>query len=182
MSIYSRSACAPALYVGTYHKYAEGSLFGEWLYLEDYADAEEFMEACRELHKDEADPELMFQDYENFPASLYSECAGLDNIAAIYEWMELDENEREMLQAYEEIHGEGSGSVTDRARTASDAYFCAVDAAFCSWEDVAWEYVHQGCFGIEIPPQLEYYFCWVTLGRELSQSMSMADNGMVFWD
>ena len=182
MSNSVHSADAPALYVGTYCKYSEGSLFGAWLYLEDYADADEFMKACRELHKDEAYPELMFQDYENFPRSLYSESAGVDNIAAIYEWMELDKDEREMLDAYESIHGEGDGSITDRARKASEAYFCTVDDAFCDWEDVAWEYVHQGCFGIDIPENLQYYFCWATLGRELHDSMSMADNGMVFWD
>ena len=62
-----------SLYVGTYRKYNEGSLFGEWLDLTDYTDAEEFLEACRELHKDEADPELMFQDCEGLPDSLYCE-------------------------------------------------------------------------------------------------------------
>ena len=41
------------VYVGTYGKYNNGSLFGAWLDLSDYADKEEFYEACRELHKDE---------------------------------------------------------------------------------------------------------------------------------
>ena len=55
------------VYVGTYGKYNNGSLFGAWLDLSDYADKEEFYEACRELHKDEEDAEFMFQDYENIP-------------------------------------------------------------------------------------------------------------------
>lgn len=55
------------VYVGTYAKYNNGSLFGKWLDLSDYSDKEEFIEACWELHKDEEDPELMFQDYENIP-------------------------------------------------------------------------------------------------------------------
>ena len=38
------------VYVGTYGKYNNGSLFGAWLDLSDYADKEEFYEACRELH------------------------------------------------------------------------------------------------------------------------------------
>ena len=41
------------VYVGTYNKYNNGSLFGKWLDLSDYSDKDEFMEACRELHKDE---------------------------------------------------------------------------------------------------------------------------------
>ena len=67
-----------SVYVGTYGKYNNGSLFGAWLDLSDYADKEEFYEACRELHKDEEDAEFMFQDYENIPENLISEsgCGG----------------------------------------------------------------------------------------------------------
>lgn len=61
------------VYVGTYNKYNSGSLFGKWLDLSDYSDKDEFMEACRELHKDDQDPEFMFQDYENIPEALISE-------------------------------------------------------------------------------------------------------------
>ncbi len=45
-------------------KYNEGSLFGKWLNLEEFSDFEELTNAMRELHKDEQDPEFMFQDYE----------------------------------------------------------------------------------------------------------------------
>ena len=41
------------VYVGTYNKYNNGSLFGKWLDLSDYPDKDEFLEACRELHEDE---------------------------------------------------------------------------------------------------------------------------------
>lgn len=47
-----------AIYVGTYAKYNAGSLFGKWFDLSDFADKDEFLEACKELHKDEDDPEL----------------------------------------------------------------------------------------------------------------------------
>lgn len=52
------------IYVGTYGKYNEGSIDGEWLTLSDYSDLDEFFEACKELHEDEEDPEFMFQDFE----------------------------------------------------------------------------------------------------------------------
>lgn len=52
------------IYVGTYRKYNEGSIYGEWLTLSDYSDLDEFYAACRELHADEDDPEFMFQDFE----------------------------------------------------------------------------------------------------------------------
>lgn len=61
------------IYVGTYKKYNEGSLFGKWLSLSDYSDKEEFYDACKELHSDEEDPEFMFQDWEYIPKGLINE-------------------------------------------------------------------------------------------------------------
>lgn len=61
------------IYVGTYRKYNEGSVFGKWLTLGDYSDKEEFYDACKELHSDEEDAEYMFQDWEYIPKGLVSE-------------------------------------------------------------------------------------------------------------
>lgn len=64
------------LYVGTYHKYNCGSIFGEWVDLDDFSSKEEFLEKCHEIHKDEEDPELMFQDFEadsDWEGEFYSE-------------------------------------------------------------------------------------------------------------
>lgn len=52
------------VYVGTYKKYNEGSLFGKWLDMSDYDSYEDFIAACKELHKDEVEPEFLFQDFE----------------------------------------------------------------------------------------------------------------------
>ncbi len=57
----------PAVYVGTYRKYNEGSLFGMWVDLTACANYDEFIEVCHKLHADEDDPELMYQDFEYFP-------------------------------------------------------------------------------------------------------------------
>ena len=53
-----------SIYVGTYKKYNEGSIYGEWLNLSDYSNYEELLQAMQELHQDEDDPEFMIQDYE----------------------------------------------------------------------------------------------------------------------
>jgi antirestriction protein len=79
----------PRIYVGTYAKYNNASLEGKWLDLDDYSDAEEFLQACAELHKDEADPEFMFQDYENFPENLYGESMSQKDIEKIYEYIRI---------------------------------------------------------------------------------------------
>lgn len=60
----------PRIYVGTYGKFNNGSIAGKWLDLNDYEDIETFYKACHELHKDEHDPEFMFQDWENIPSSM----------------------------------------------------------------------------------------------------------------
>lgn len=85
------------IYVGTYAKYNNGSIFGEWLSAEDYSDKEEFIEACKELHKDEFDPEFMFQDYEGFPSVFYGES---DIDSRLWDYLGLDEFDREIATAW----------------------------------------------------------------------------------
>lgn len=93
-----------SVYVGTYAKYNNGSIKGAWVDLTQFSDHDEFLEHCMELHKDEDDPELMYQDFEEFPKRYYSE-SGLD--ADLWEWLSLDDHEKEILEAYLECFGEG---------------------------------------------------------------------------
>jgi len=96
---------SPRVYVGTYAKYNNGSIKGAWLDLDDYTDRESFYEACKELHKDESDPELMFQDFEGFPRSLYSESNVSDELI---EFANLDDDDRELLAVYNDnVDGDG---------------------------------------------------------------------------
>lgn len=53
------------VYVGTYGKYNAGSISGEWVDLSEYDNLKDFYKYCHELHQDEEDPEIMFQDIEN---------------------------------------------------------------------------------------------------------------------
>lgn len=140
---------APRLYVGTYAKYNSGSIAGEWLDLEDYSSPEEFMEAAREVHADESDPELMFQDYEGFPRCWYSESSAPPTI--LFEWLELDENERLAFAVYAD-HVGGDVSIDDfrdayQGTWNSEADFCEQMAEDCgdipkdfpSWIAIDWE-------------------------------------------
>ena len=95
------------LYVGSYEKYNNGSIKGQWLDLADYSGREEFIAAARAVHADEADPELMYQDYEGFPRAWYSE--GSAPPAILWEWLELHEAERLAFGAYADHMG---GEVT----------------------------------------------------------------------
>lgn len=116
----------PRIYVGTYAKYNSGSLKGEWLDLEDYSDRSAFLDACHEMHSDEADPEIMFQDFENFPRCWYSESSAPPDI--LWEWLALDEYEREAFGLYADHIG-GDCTIDDfrdahQGTADSEADFC----------------------------------------------------------
>ena len=123
---------SPAVYVGTYGKYNNGDLTGAWLKLDDYVDQEDFYKAAKELHKDEADPELMFQDYENFPEKFYGES---EIAKELWDWLELSENQRDLLEAYIELTGDKDASI----REAEDAYLGTYD----SESDWAYDFLEQ---------------------------------------
>lgn len=77
----------PKIYVGTYAKYNNGSIEGAWLDLSDFSSKEDFYEACADLHKDEADPEFMFQDWENIPSDFIGESWLSDEFFEIAEFL-----------------------------------------------------------------------------------------------
>ena len=68
------------IYVGTYAKYNNGLIAGAWLALNDYLDAEQFIDVCKELHKDELDPELMFQDFYDIHKNYCNECIDMQEV------------------------------------------------------------------------------------------------------
>lgn len=134
----------PAVYVGTYAKYNEGSIKGAWLNLDDYADKDDFLKAAAELHKDEADPELMFQDYEGFPKRYYGESSINDKL---WDWLALDEDDRDLLEVYiDEVNDEDA--TIEQAR---DAFL----GKYASEEDWAQEFLDDT--GALSPDQAPYY-------------------------
>ena len=140
------------IYVGTYAKYVGGSIKGGWLDLDDFSDSEEFYEACRELHKDENDPELMFQCWENIPSEMIGESYLEDSV---FEWLAMDEGEREMLEAYQSIAYENS--------TFEDARDALVGTceSFRDWCENWFFETHK------VPDELVRYICIDTVVREL---------------
>jgi len=68
------------IYVGTYNKYNNGSIAGAWLTLTDYSDTQDFLAACYNLHNDEIDSELMFQDFDDIHKNYQKECIDLEEV------------------------------------------------------------------------------------------------------
>ena len=94
--ITDRGCQNPALYVGTYGKYNSGSIQGDWVDITTFDNGRDFLLFCeKELHGNEHDPELMFQDYENFPEYFYHETMGASDIDDILQWWKAENNTRE---------------------------------------------------------------------------------------
>ena len=127
------TASSPRVYVGTYAKYNNGSIAGAWLDLEDYSDRDEFLAACAELHKDESDPEFMFQGFEGFPRAFYCESEVSEELMA---WVQLGEDDREMLARYQDALGDQAATLEDAQDHFSGTYADGADAAEQMAEDL----------------------------------------------
>jgi antirestriction protein len=169
----------PALYVGTYAKYNNGSIAGKWLYLEDYADTTAFLKACEELHKDESDPELMFQDFEGFPKEFYSESCSIVELDKLYEWVNMDIGDRSMVEEYCDATGESLDDIGDLEEI-NDRLYCILDYTYSSDDNNAMgDYILENEL-IEVPESLQGYIDTQSLGRDWLQDMYVSSNGYVF--
>lgn len=158
---------SPAVYVGTYAKYNAGNLFGEWVELDKFSNPDELFSYLRELHKDEKYPEFMFQDFEYFPKSWYSESGCFWN--DIYKWLELDENEREIVKEYIEEVDENE---TD-FQMILDSFLCEAMDDY----DFGYYLVHDlNSICMNIPNHLEYYFDYARYGRDCKMDFRETSN------
>ncbi len=98
-----------SVYVGTYRKYNEGSLFGKWLNLSDYSDYDELLTAMKNLHADEDDPEFMFQDYEISSLfenmGLVSESHISSEIYGVWHKIQISDYDVEIIEAFVDCVG-----------------------------------------------------------------------------
>ena len=122
------------VYVGTYGKYNSGSIEGRWLKLSDYKNHEDFMKACFWLHKNEYDPEIMFQDWENVPEGTVDECS-VDPI--LWELMKLEDYELERITDYIDC----MGCSLEEAMENAEEYYCG---EYDSPKDYAQQYAEEG--------------------------------------
>ena len=166
-----------SVYVGTYGKYNDGSIFGEWLTLSDYADKDEFYDACKELHNDEADPEFMFQDYGNIPNGLIGECWISDKIFEVLEALEdMDESRQEAFLIWcNNGHRKLSeGDIDDLISDFDDDYI----GEYKDEEDFAYEHVEQ----MDLPEFAKRYFDYEAFARDLFCGDYWSDGGHVFYN
>lgn len=146
------------IYVGTYALYSEGSIHGKWFDLEDYADKDDFIEACQAFHGP-GEHEFHFQDWEGIPEGMVGESFVKDEL---WDWMELSDSDKELLKVYLE-HVDQDGTL-EQAREAFRGK--CESPADCMQEE--WE----GSGGLEdVPESLRGYIDWDSVAR---------DSGLVF--
>ena len=164
------------IYVSTYAKYNEGSIFGKWMDLSDYSDSEEFYDACRELHNDEEDPELMFQDWEYIPSALIGESWLANNIFEIIEAVSnLSETQQEAFGVWLNYTSRdiASEDIDDLISSFEDEY----QGEYKDEEDFAYDIVEQ-CY--ELPEFAKTYFDYEKFARDLFIGDYYYEDGYVF--
>ena len=158
------------VYVSTYAKYNNGNLNGAWVDLEEFNDKQAFLEFIQDLHKDESDPEFMYQDFEGFPKDFYSES---DIDERIFEYCKLDDDEKDIVSAFLDCYGDCAGDVFEVAK---DAYY----GNFDSDEDFASEMIESSGDLNYIPEHLQYYFDYEKYARDLMMGDFSRSNNHYF--
>lgn len=158
----------PRIYVGTYAKYNAGNLKGQWFDLEDYPCKQDFEEACLEFHEDEADPELMFQDFEDIPKIFITKCRIDDEF-----WIYMDFEDH--------YDGEAKAAFCECFDRWSEGEFQnAFRGHYNSWEDMAEEYMEET---MEIPEHLMNYIDYEKFANDLCISGDLVEhNNYFFWN
>lgn len=157
------------VYVGTYAKYNEGNLSGKWLRFDDFADREDMLEACRKLHADEADPELMFQDFEGFPKAFYSETSLPD----LWTLQEAITGDLDLSTVCEYLGNIGEKLTPEAIEEACDAYICT-RSTFQEYADEQADEMmecHQG----HLIDTLKPYFDYEKWARDLKHDHQTVD-------
>jgi antirestriction protein len=161
------SITSPRVYVGTYGKYAEGSIEGAWLDLEDYADRDEFYAACQALHGP-GEHEFMFQDWEGIPAGFIGESFISPDVWD--DWVELDARERQLLWIYRD-HVDETGDLDDAEEAYAGTYSDEEEWAAAFWEETG--------LTNDIPVPLQQYIDYAAYARDcrLNGDMTFVEIG-----
>ena len=169
-----KSDCSgnPSIYCGTYGKYSgEKGICGLWIDFTTFYDYDDFVNFCKAIHADEADPELMAQDYEGFPRQWYNEgFMSEDDFDNILEYSDMcDKHGSDAVDDYMEFH--------DTLDDFEEAYCGEWD----SEEDFA-RHIVEECYNLEkMMGSLANYFDYEAFARELFMyDYSMGANNHVF--
>ena len=166
------------VYVGTYAKYNEGNLQGEWIDL-THLSYEDFCNKITNLHTDEEDPEFMFQDLDieiDCLKNLVYE-SGIDE-----EFWELKEQINNLsdseIEAFDIFVNYGHPADIEKFR---DAYRGFSDS-FNIERDFGQEIAEEMGYISEMPEAIRYYFDAEAFGRDLLANDFWEQDGHIFYN
>jgi hypothetical protein len=148
------------VYVGTWGKYNDGSLHGEWVDLSNFATPNTFKKYChKKLHGDEPDAELMFQDVEG-PAWVRSVISEYGmNYNMVWGWLALDDWEKPVVDGYIELFGiNGFSDFNELVSSAQDAYLGGEGQDFDDWVQ---EFFSETMGDMSVDEFLDRHYNWV---------------------
>lgn len=177
---------APRIYVGTYGQYNSGSLFGKWFDLTDYSDLTEFLQDFFEFHRNEFDPELMFQDWENIPDFLISECSLYKEAFAYFEATgEMDDETAEAFEIYCKLinYWPSNGyELQNQLEGFRESYRGFFGGSKDPELEYTYQYVEETGLLSDLPSALEKYFDYEAFAKDLFLEGYSEYDGHVFSD
>ena len=165
-----------SVYVGTYAKYAGGSIEGAWLDISDYESKADFIEACRKLHEDEDEPEFMFQGWEHIPSDLISENYISSLIFKLKSILLADEEDPFITWVGEYSDWDNLWGNIDKSVETFREQYCG---EWDSEEDYAEELFNE-FYAYEIPTHLRCYIDYEAFARDLFMDGYKYIGGYVF--
>lgn len=174
------TATTPKIFVTDYASYNEGKQFeaGQWYDLDDYTSIDELFEAIQDNYNEYGegqeieDLELMVTYFEGFPKSMYSESFDADIIAQLIDFANMDDEEREKINAFIDCF---DGDLKQALENYEEAY----QGYFNSDEDFAEEIAEQ--MGLEQPNNWPYNCIdWERAAKDLMYDYSES-GGHYFW-
>ena len=165
------------IYVGTYGKYNSGSIEGAWIDVTEL-DKDEFYSKCKELHRDEEDPEFHFQDWEciDLLEDFISEGGTDKEFWELKEQIkDLSDEQIEALTAYQNLFG------TIDVQDFEDRYYGHFEGFFGDINSVFGRHMLEEMGELEnVPQHLRYYIDEEAYGRDLLINDFSEYEGFVF--
>jgi antirestriction protein len=166
------------IYVGTYGKYNEGSLFGEWIDITQYADKEDFYEGCKELHKNEYDPEYMFQDFDGILSEMPKKWLSESHISEeVFEFLAHFSEDGSKGEAF--LNWVSSAGYTGDFQYLLSKFEDAYYGEYDSPKDFA-EYLVEDTGVLDKMGELSQYFDYEDYARDLFMTDFMYLDGVVY--
>ena len=134
----------------------------------------EFYTECESVHKDENDPEFMFQDFENIPKNMIGESWVSDLVFDIAE--NVDEGDFE--EFFELLNVFGHDGENKDINELVDEFTDHYKGEYDTLKDYI-EEMFDECYLHEVPESMRYYICYDKVYRDYSHDYYFS-NGHVF--